>query len=96
MHAFPPRVLGSFALRRPVVFEVPSSPLPLVSLVDEQAPRASVAAARAATAMVRRVRRCTRFPHEVDERAPLYFVRARPHRQDRDGRARTGVDLGRG
>ena len=28
MHAFPPGVLGRFALRRPVVFEVPSSPLP--------------------------------------------------------------------
>src|SRR5262249_50826414 len=28
LHAFPPGVLGRFALRRPVVFEVPSSPLP--------------------------------------------------------------------
>ena len=28
MHAFPPGVLGRFALKRPVVFEVPSSPLP--------------------------------------------------------------------
>jgi len=28
MRAFPPGVLGRFALRRPVVFEVPSSPLP--------------------------------------------------------------------
>ena len=28
MHAFPPGVLGRFALRRPVVFHVPSSPLP--------------------------------------------------------------------
>ncbi|MFI5053277.1 MAG: MBL fold metallo-hydrolase, partial [Acidimicrobiia bacterium] len=28
MHAFPPGVLGRFALRRPVVFVVPSSPLP--------------------------------------------------------------------
>ena len=28
LHAFPPGLLGRFALRRPVVFEVPSSPLP--------------------------------------------------------------------
>ena len=28
MQAFPPGVIGRFALRRPVVFEVPSSPLP--------------------------------------------------------------------
>ncbi|MFN8027966.1 MAG: MBL fold metallo-hydrolase [Acidimicrobiia bacterium] len=28
MHAFPPGVLGRFALKRPVVFTVPSSPLP--------------------------------------------------------------------
>ena len=28
MHAFPPGVIGRFALRRPVVFHVPSSPLP--------------------------------------------------------------------
>ena len=28
MHTFPPGVIGRFALRRPVVFHVPSSPLP--------------------------------------------------------------------
>jgi hypothetical protein len=28
LHAFPPGIVGRFALRRPVVFEVPSSPLP--------------------------------------------------------------------
>ena len=28
LHAFPPGIIGRFALRRPVVFEVPSSPLP--------------------------------------------------------------------
>ena len=44
MHAFPPGVLGRFALRRPVVFHVPSSPLP--SWVLDFSPRARSTACR--------------------------------------------------